>query len=92
MWCWNPHLLSTTFIPMRAIQFTIDEELLRRLDADPEGKARGRSALLRRAVEEYLGRKRERAIRAAYRRGYREHPASEDELEVAPEARAWPDE
>ena len=77
---------------MKAIQFTIDEALLREVDADPEVQARGRSAFLRQAIKAYLQRRRDLAIREAYRRGYGEHPPADGELDVAPERLAWPDE
>lgn len=76
---------------MKAVQFTIDPELLRRIDADPEVKQKGRSAFLRHAVEEYLRRKQEDAIDASYRRAYGRHTNDDDDLLVAPELRAWPD-
>ena len=91
--CW---LESTSFITiiihMKAIQFTIDEALLRRVDADPEAKARGRSAFLRQAIDDYLRRKQERDIRSAYRRGYGSVPPTDAEFGVSREARVWPDE
>ena len=40
----------------------MDTELLRRIDADPEVRERGRSALIRSAVEMYLHAKRRREI------------------------------
>lgn len=79
---------------MKAIQFTIDERLLRRLDADPEVRKTGRSAFLRRAITDRLVRRRASEIRQAYRRGYGDSPvraAGDDEfgpLEDIP----WPDE
>ena len=48
----------------------MDEPLLLRLDADDEVKRDGRSAVLRRAVDEYLRRRRARRIAEAYRKGY----------------------
>ena len=77
---------------MRAIQFTIDEDLLRRVDADPEVKTKGRSAFLRAAIEERLRTKRARDIGTAYRRGYRAAPPSDGEFRVDAGATAWPDE
>ncbi len=65
---------------MKAIQITIDEALLKRVDRDPEAKKHGRSALVRRALEEYLKRKRDHEIAESYRRGYGEHPVAEDEF------------
>ena len=61
----------------RAIQVTIDEGLLEALDRDPEVRAKGRSAVFRRALTEYLKRARRAAISAAYRRGYGEVGAPE---------------
>ena len=77
---------------MKAIQFTIDEALLRRVDADREAKEIGRSAFLRRAIAAYLRQKRARNIRDAYRRGYGAAPPAEGEFETAGEALAWPEE
>lgn len=55
---------------MKAIQITLDEHLLARLDADEEVRRDGRSAVLRRAADEYLRRRRKRAIADAYRKAY----------------------
>lgn len=57
-------------MPAQAVQISLDRVLLKRLDADPEVKAKGRSAFIRDALRAYL-RARERArideqIRAAY--------------------------
>jgi len=57
---------------MKAIQVTFDEHVLSLLDADPEVKKMGRSAVLRQAALEYLRKKRKKSIAAAYRRGYAE--------------------
>jgi metal-responsive CopG/Arc/MetJ family transcriptional regulator len=55
---------------MKAIQITIEEELLRRLDSTDEVQRDGRSAVLRRAAEEYLDRRRAQLIRERYRQAY----------------------
>jgi len=89
---WDRHYLCGISMWMRAVQFTIDEALLRRIDADREAKELGRSAFLRRAVEHYLRQKRAGEIRNAYRRGYGSKPPSENEFAVDPEALAWPEE
>lgn len=77
---------------MKAVQFTIEEELLRQIDRDPEAKRLGRSAFLRRAAREYLARRRNEAIRDAYHRGYRAQPVSAEEFGPLMEGQAWPDE
>ena len=77
---------------MKAVQFTLEEELLRQIDRDPEAKRLGRSAFLRRAAREYLARRRSQEIRDAYRRGYGERPVAAEEFGPLIEAQAWPDE
>jgi metal-responsive CopG/Arc/MetJ family transcriptional regulator len=55
---------------MKAIQVTLDEALLARLDADEEVRRDGRSAVLRRAADEYLRRRLKRAIADQYAKAY----------------------
>lgn len=55
---------------MKAIQITLDEDLLARLDADEEVRRDGRSAVLRRAADEYLQRRRRRLIAEQYAAAY----------------------
>jgi metal-responsive CopG/Arc/MetJ family transcriptional regulator len=55
---------------MKAIQVTLDEDLLARLDRDPEVRRDGRSAVLRRAAALYLQQRQAGAIASAYRRAY----------------------
>jgi metal-responsive CopG/Arc/MetJ family transcriptional regulator len=76
---------------MKAIQVTFDDALLARLDADEEVRRDGRSAVIRRAADEYLRRRRKRVIAEQYAKGYsgdgslgREFAGWEDEA-------AWPD-
>jgi hypothetical protein len=71
---------------MKAIQVSIDEELLHRLDADPEVQRDGRSAVLRRAVTAYLQERRAERIADAYRRGYG------DSGGIRPEFDGWEEE
>ena len=51
-------------------QVIMDEELLARLDRDQETQRDGRSAVLRRAVSEYLKRRRELEIATSYTKAY----------------------
>ncbi|HEV8239382.1 MAG TPA: ribbon-helix-helix protein, CopG family [Thermoanaerobaculia bacterium] len=46
----------------KAVQISIDSELLRKIDRDPETRRRGRSAFVRSAVELYLAAKDRRRI------------------------------
>ena len=75
---------------MKAIQVTIDEGLLEALDRDPEVRAKGRSAVLRGAVADYLRRSRRAALAEAYRRGYGKDGASD--LQGWSDEGTWPDE
>ena len=63
-------ILCGIFMYVKAIQITLDEVLLARLDADEEVKRDGRSAVLRRAADEYLRRRRKRAIADQYAKAY----------------------
>lgn len=76
---------------MRAIQITFDEGLLETLDRDEEVQRNGRSAVIRRAVTDYLRKKQREAIAEAYRRGYGKHPADSD-LDGWADEGSWPDE
>lgn len=69
---------------MKPIQVMFDERLLARLDADEEVRKDGRSAVLRRAVADYLRRKRRKEIKESYERAYGKG--------VSDELRGWEDE
>ena len=58
------------YLYMKAIQITLDDALLARLDRDEEVKRDGRSAVLRRAADQYLRQRKTREVAAAYRRAY----------------------
>ena len=75
---------------MKAIQVMFDERLLKRLDATPEVKRDGRSAVLRRAVEQYLRQRRRHAISEGYRAAYGDDRGSADGL--GGEFSGWEDE
>ncbi|MGE3843426.1 MAG: ribbon-helix-helix protein, CopG family [Vicinamibacterales bacterium] len=74
---------------MKAIQITVDERLLAQLDADPDVKRDGRSAVLRRAAEAYLQRRRQERTARAYRHGYGQGSNVEKEFEGWPEEGMW---
>jgi metal-responsive CopG/Arc/MetJ family transcriptional regulator len=77
---------------MKPIQITIEERLLQQLDADDEVKRKGRSAVIRQAVFEYLRRRRRAEIAAAYERAYGGKPAADVDWAGWTSAAAWPDE
>ena len=55
---------------MKLIQVMFDEQLLARLDSTEEVKQQGRSAVLRRATEDYLRRRRRWTISERYKSAY----------------------
>lgn len=66
---------------MRAVTIRFTPELLREFDADEVVVKEGRSAVLRRLVEEYLHRQEQRRMDEAYARGYGpDFPPIEEEL------------
>lgn len=79
---------------MKAIQITMDEGLLQRLDETEEVKREGRSAVLRRATTEYLERRRAALIRERYREAYGSGGEADlgEEFEGWEEQGSWPEE
>jgi metal-responsive CopG/Arc/MetJ family transcriptional regulator len=75
---------------MKAIQVTLDEALLARLDQDDEVQRDGRSAVLRRAADLYLRQRHAREVAAAYRRAYGDRPGLGAEFEGWEREGAWP--
>lgn len=69
----------------------MDERLLEALDRDREVKRDGRSAVLRRAVAEYLRNKRRRAIAEAYRNAYAGVDPFDDEFARWEDQGSWPE-
>ena len=62
---------------MKAIQITVDDGLLERLDSCEEVRARGRSAVFRQAVADYLAKQEAEEIVRAYKVGYGAAPPDE---------------
>lgn len=80
-----------TTMSAKPVQISIDVELLRRIDSDPETREKGRSAFVRSAVSSYLDAKRRRDVDTAIRAAY--GGAKDDvQAEVAQlmDAQAWP--
>jgi metal-responsive CopG/Arc/MetJ family transcriptional regulator len=75
---------------MKAIQVSFDEQLLARLDEDPEVKKLGRSEVMRRAVASYLRRRRSDAIREDYRRAYGKRKGGDNDLTGWADEGTWP--
>ena len=78
-------------MPAKPVQISVDLELLKRIDADPEAREEGRSAFVRSAVISYLAAKRRRAIDLAIGVAYGSAAsAMEAEVEDLVDAQAWP--
>ena len=75
---------------MISIQISFDEDLLRELDATREAREKGRSAVFRKAVAEYLHRRRGEEIAEAYLRAYGDDESPGDELDGWSEEGVWP--
>lgn len=76
---------------MKPIQVMFDERLLARLDATDEVKKEGRSAVLRRAVADYLRRRRRFTIAEKYRQAYGTEQGLGDDLLGWDEQGEWPE-
>jgi hypothetical protein len=76
---------------MKPVQVMLDEKLIARLDADPEVRKFGRSAVLRRAASEYLRRSQARRIAEAYKTAYGRSPGLDDEFAGWEKEGAWPE-
>ena len=87
------YMLDNANMAAHPVQISMEEDLLARLDAQPEVKARGRSAVVRRAVEAYLRASERRRIDEELLAAY-DGQADEmlREIEDFLGAQAWPDE
>ncbi len=86
MLCYN------TNMSMQAIQVSMDEDLLKRIDGEPEVQERGRSAFIRSAIRIYLKAKRRREIDDEISRAYA--GCADDMLDEVADlvgAQAWPE-
>jgi predicted transcriptional regulator len=54
----------------QSLQISLDSDLLRRIDADPEAREAGRSAFIHSAIQLYLAAKERRAIDEGLERAY----------------------
>jgi metal-responsive CopG/Arc/MetJ family transcriptional regulator len=63
-------MVDNAYMATRPVQISIDEELLRHVDADPVAREQGRSAFVRTALRFYLEAKRRRDLEAQLQRAY----------------------
>lgn len=77
----------------KAVQISIDQELLRRIDSDPEARKKGRSAFIRAAVELYLRARSRKKIEEELVHAYEgQADAMVDEVAELMEHQQWPSE
>jgi metal-responsive CopG/Arc/MetJ family transcriptional regulator len=76
---------------MKAIQVTLDDALLARLDADEEVRRDGRSAVLRRAADQYLRNRRRRVVADQYVKAYGTSAGLGSEFDGWDDEGAWPE-
>jgi metal-responsive CopG/Arc/MetJ family transcriptional regulator len=77
---------------MKAIQMTLDEDLVKAVDRVSKQLNTSRSAFTRKALHEALDRYRTEQLERAHKKGYERHPVTEDEFSVWEEEQAWGDE
>jgi metal-responsive CopG/Arc/MetJ family transcriptional regulator len=74
----------------RPVQISMDQELLQRIDEDPETQEKGRSAFIRSAVESYFSAKERQEIEARLVQAYAgQADALLQEVEDLLEAQTW---
>jgi metal-responsive CopG/Arc/MetJ family transcriptional regulator len=87
----NKTLWYTPTMPAKPVQISLDADLLERIDQDPETRAEGRSAFVRKAVEGYLAVKRRRQIDAQIAAAYgRDASGMLADAADLMDAQAWP--
>jgi metal-responsive CopG/Arc/MetJ family transcriptional regulator len=76
---------------VKAVQISVDPDLLARIDADPEARRKGRSAFIRSAVRLYLTAKERKDLEAQIHQAYSgEADALLHEIEDLIGDQAWP--
>jgi metal-responsive CopG/Arc/MetJ family transcriptional regulator len=77
---------------MKAIQVMMDPALLAELDGTEEAARDGRSAVLRRALTEYLERRRKLLVRERYERAYGSGAGVGEDFRGWEDQGTWPEE
>jgi len=76
---------------MQTVQIVLDETLLRATDDAARRVKLNRSALVREALREYLGKLRVAELERRDRQGFERLPDTADDLDPWERAAAWPD-
>ena len=77
---------------MRIIQMTLDDDLVKKVDAISKELNTTRSAFTRRALREAIERYNIQRLEMKHRRGYEAHPANKEEFAVWEKEQKWGDE
>ena len=77
---------------MRTIQMTLDDDLVESVDKVVEELKMTRSAFTRKALREAVSRLNMKRLEDRHRKGYRVHPANEEEFSVWENEQNWGDE
>lgn len=77
---------------MRTIQMTLDEDLVKKVDAIAKELQTTRSAFTRDALREAVQQYNVRRLELKHRKGYAVHPVNEEEFSVWEKEQNWGDE
>jgi len=77
---------------MRTIQMTLDEDLVKKVDAIAKELQTTRSAFTRDALREAVQQYNLRRLELKHRKGYAVHPVNEEEFSVWEKEQNWGDE
>ncbi len=77
---------------MKPVQIMMDEQVLAAFDADQEVQKKGRSAILRQIIREYLRHRHQVNIAREYQAAYGQNPGVDEEFAGWEEEGAWPSE
>ena len=86
------HLDAKYFLPVKVVQVSLDEALLEQLDATSQVRERGRSAVVRDALRDWLAIRRDAESAAAYARAYGKDGGIDDEFPGWAKRGTWPQE
>jgi metal-responsive CopG/Arc/MetJ family transcriptional regulator len=74
----------------KTISIRIDEEILHAVDVAGEAEHKGRSEMIREALETWLKRRTLAEKVQRHREGYTRHPVEPDEFSLVLGAQTWP--
>jgi len=77
---------------MRTIQMTLDDELVKTVDAISKELNTSRSAFTRHALQEAVKQHNIERLESKHRQGYAVHPVNKDEFSVWEKEQDWGDE